>query len=155
MDLSLTTMYCRHSKDRTNAPDTGPPPVAGYAPTVALLQYCLLQLLLYILIRMLSCCDIFACMQRAVSICVWSALLVGISKRFNHTLISEFDSFPAGFPIMNDPLYNHPAWGPKRGKGGEGIDNVDQVSMQAGTFTTGDKCTLCPDSCRNKKEQVQ
>lgn len=34
-----------------------------------------------------------------------------------------------GYPIVNDPLYNHSAWGPNRGKKGEGIASVDAVSV--------------------------
>ncbi|XP_062501764.1 pseudouridylate synthase RPUSD2-like isoform X2 [Corticium candelabrum] len=32
-----------------------------------------------------------------------------------------------GFPIVNDPLYNHSAWGPTRGKKGEGIESIDTI----------------------------
>jgi 23S rRNA-/tRNA-specific pseudouridylate synthase len=32
-----------------------------------------------------------------------------------------------GHPIVNDPLYCHPAWGPHRGRNGLGIGDMDQV----------------------------
>ncbi|CAI8032883.1 RNA pseudouridylate synthase domain-containing protein 2 [Geodia barretti] len=32
-----------------------------------------------------------------------------------------------GHPIVNDPLYCHPAWGPHRGRDGLGIRDMDQV----------------------------
>ncbi|XP_065828774.1 pseudouridylate synthase RPUSD2-like [Oscarella lobularis] len=35
-----------------------------------------------------------------------------------------------GYPIANDPIYNHKAWGPKRGKGGEGICSVEEIVGQ-------------------------
>ena len=30
----------------------------------------------------------------------------------------ELSSFFAGFPVVNDPLYNHVVFGPEKGKGG-------------------------------------
>lgn len=32
-----------------------------------------------------------------------------------------------GFPIVDDPLYNHVAWGDERGKGGVQDENVWKV----------------------------
>jgi RluA family pseudouridine synthase len=32
-----------------------------------------------------------------------------------------------GYPIINDPLYNHPAWGPETGKGRESTDDMVKV----------------------------
>ena len=35
----------------------------------------------------------------------------------------------SGFPIPNDPIYNSPAWGPNRGKGGDFGKSEEQVIM--------------------------
>ena len=51
-------------------------------------------------------------------------------------------SVTAGHPIVNDPLYGHPAWGPRCGRGGEGVGNMEQVytcmyvSVRAHTFSS-------------------
>ena len=34
-----------------------------------------------------------------------------------------------GYPIVSDPIYNHSAWGPNKGKKGEGITSVDTVRV--------------------------
>lgn len=35
----------------------------------------------------------------------------------------------AGYPILNDPLYNHCAWGREKGKQGRGVADMDQVCV--------------------------
>ena len=35
---------------------------------------------------------------------------------------------PSGYPIVNDPVYNHPAWGKDKGKGGVNPADMEQVS---------------------------
>lgn len=32
-----------------------------------------------------------------------------------------------GYPIINDPIYNHTAWGPHRGRGGVSVELVKKV----------------------------
>lgn len=39
-----------------------------------------------------------------------------------------------GHPIVNDPLYCHPAWGPEGGRGGSTVRDIDQVSMVTTTY---------------------
>ena len=34
-------------------------------------------------------------------------------------LIKKFHNTCLGHPVVNDPLYNHPVFGPNKGKGGE------------------------------------
>ena len=36
-------------------------------------------------------------------------------------------SIYAGYPVLNDPLYDHPAWGPNKGKKGEGLRDMKEV----------------------------
>ena len=42
---------------------------------------------------------------------------------------------PAGYPIVNDPLYGHSAWGPQRGRRGEGVRDMEQVYIHYYSFS--------------------
>lgn len=35
-----------------------------------------------------------------------------------------------GHPIVNDPIYNHEAWGPRKGKAGHVEKDIDSVRIQ-------------------------
>ena len=37
------------------------------------------------------------------------------------------EDFTAGHPIVNDPVYNHSAWGSSKGKGGVEPSNMENV----------------------------
>ena len=43
--------------------------------------------------------------SKLISVCHW-------------VLADFFSPFLTGYPIVNDPLYNHPVFGPEKGKGG-------------------------------------
>ena len=45
----------------------------------------------------------------------------------SQTHISLVTMCLSGFPILNDPLYNHPAWGEERGAKGQGIKDINTV----------------------------
>ena len=45
----------------------------------------------------------------------------------SQTHISLVTMSLSGFPILNDPLYNHPAWGEERGAKGQGIKDINTV----------------------------
>ena len=34
-----------------------------------------------------------------------------------------------GYPIVNDPIYNHEAWGPRKGKAGHIEKDIDSVRI--------------------------
>ena len=38
-------------------------------------------------------------------------------------------SLHTGYPIINDPMYNHSAWGINKGKGGVDCSNMDKVRI--------------------------
>ena len=54
----------------------------------------------------------------------------------HHNNVTEYllSLHEAGHPVVNDPLYCHPAWGPERGRNGLGIRDIDQVYMHKTAF---------------------
>ena len=54
---------------------------------------------------------------------------------FFHFFLSSFPLPPSliqsllGYPIINDPLYDNPAWGPGRGKKGEKERDLNDVQL--------------------------
>ena len=44
--------------------------------------------------------------------------------------------FFSGFPVVNDPLYNHIVFGPEKGKGGR-IGKSDEQLIQVRHFSKG------------------
>ena len=60
--------------------------------------------------------------------CIRSEFISSGSVRGGHTLsIRPHPLLHTGFPVLGDPLYNHPAWGPSRGHRGKGTENVEEV----------------------------
>ena len=51
----------------------------------------------------------------------------------------------AGYPIINDPLYNHPAWGPDKGCKGTGITSIDEVWLVKVYMIYN--CYMCMHNC--------
>ena len=54
-------------------------------------------------------------------------VMVQLTRLMNSSDVYFPHSPFAGHPIVNDPLYNNTAWGPKCGALGKGTENMDQV----------------------------
>ena len=54
-------------------------------------------------------------------------VMVQLTRLMNSSDVCFPHSPFAGHPIVNDPLYNNTAWGPKCGALGKGTENMDQV----------------------------